>query len=66
MFFYVGTVLDAKAFDTHEMRSAGNELRDFLNNITEKYVTCESLVCTFAALWLIINSFSLRFVHFNC
>jgi len=33
-----GSVLDAKAFDTHGVGSAGNSLRDFLNNIQENKI----------------------------
>lgn len=37
--FHLGSFLGAKAFDTYADGSAGNRLRDYLNNLSGKYVT---------------------------
>ena len=36
--YHSGVILDSKVFDTHGIKSAGDNLRDYLDNIKGKYV----------------------------
>ena len=36
--YHLGVILDSKVFDTYGIKSAGNNLRDYLNSIKGKYV----------------------------
>ena len=53
LLFHVGSVLDAKRYDTHGDSNAGIAFRDYLNSLEGKYVTCDYLgyFCT------VLNSF---------